>query len=331
MKLPRLSLSTCPAFLREHQQRHFPCLKDKQWKKFIPIKKAFLYLHITKTKQMKILIGSLLLILSLNGLSQSSAKFYYDEDMHPVSKAKAVIYGKEEMDSGLYKLTCYYKKKKNPLACVVYFSDSTQRLREGRYRFYYEDGIMGTEGSYHNGKKEGLWIDYGKKGQINDSVEYKEGMAVQRTGFYDLENNHQRLVTVDDVANNSLHIIIYDLHGELMSEEKIPQDYSGIYINDDTTCTFTGGAVAWQHYITRAIMSHINDLNDADYGTVLLRFVVDTSGNITDLMPLTMKNSDLAKIAFNAIDSGPKWIPGQHDGKKVKMILIQPVTIANPK
>lgn len=328
--LPRLSLSTCPAFLREYQ-RCFPFLEDQQGKKFIPIKKAFLYLHITKTKQMKFLIGSLLLMLSLHSFSQSSAKFYFDEDLHPAPKKKAVIYGTGEMDSGLYKLTCYYQKKKNPLACVVYFSNSTQRVREGRFRFYYEDGTTGTEGNYRNGKKEGLWIDYNKKGEINDSVEYKDGMAVIRTGFYEMENNHQRLVTVDDVANNLLHITLYNLQGEVISEERIPQDYSGIYINDDTVCTFSGGAVAWQRYISKAIMSHISDLNDADYGTVLMRFVVDTSGNIVDVRPLTMKYSTLAKIAFNAIDGGPKWIPGEHDGKKVKMIRIQPVTIANPK
>jgi hypothetical protein len=38
----------------------------------------------------------------------------------------------------------------------------------------------------------------------------------------------------------------------------------------------------------------------------------------------------LVMIGFNAIDGGPKWIPAQYNGKKVKMILIQPLTIANP-
>lgn len=278
---------------------------------------------------MKIVIFSLLLVVSLNGFCQNSTAFYFDRGMHPAPKSKAVIYGTGKMDSGLYKLTCYYQKRKNPIACVAHFTDSTQRLHEGWFQYYYEDGKTGSEGNYRNGKKEGLWINYDEKGNINDSLEYKDDWAVMRTGFYEIPGSHQKLLTVDDVVNNTFIITLFNPHGEIISEDKIPQDYTGIYINDDTLCSFPGGAGAWQRYITKAIISHMDDLNDGDYGTVLLRFVVDTSGNITDVRPLTMKYSALAKIAFNAIDAGPKWIPGQHNGKNVKMIMIQPVTQMN--
>ena len=63
---------------------------------------------------MKTVFTSLLLVFSFNSFSQSSAKFYFDEAMHPVSKKKAVIYGTGKMDSGFYQLTCYYLKRKNP-------------------------------------------------------------------------------------------------------------------------------------------------------------------------------------------------------------------------
>ena len=33
-----------------------------------------------------------------------------------------------------------------------------------------------------------------------------------------------------------------------------------------------------------------------------------------------MKYSRLAMIAFNALDAGPKWIPAERNGKKVKAI-----------
>jgi hypothetical protein len=292
--------------------------------------KAFLYLHLTKTKQMKILIGSLLLMFSIHGFSQSPAKFYFDKNMRPAPKKEAVIYGTGTMDSGLYQLTCYYQKKKHPLACVAYFKDSTQQLREGQYRFYFENGTIGTEGNYRNGKKEGLWIDYHENGTVADSAEYKNGWVVFRTGFYEVPGKKQRLVTIDDVANNKFQITLYATDGEILSQEKIPQDYTGIYFNDDTLCTFPGGPRAWQGYITKAIINHLDDLDERDYGTLLLRFVVDTAGNITDVKPITMQNSTLAKIGYDAMVNGPKWIPGQHDGKNVKMIMIQPVTIQNP-
>lgn len=86
----------------------------------------------------------------------------------------------------------------------------------------------------------------------------------------------------------------------------------------------------WQRYITNALLSHVPDFSDADYGTVLMRLMIDSDRTITDVRPLTMKTSMLAMIGFNAIDGGPKWIPAQYKGKKVKTILIQPLTIANP-
>ncbi len=232
---------------------------------------------------MKIIIASLLIMLSLNGFSQSSAKFYFDKDMHPAPKKKAVIYGTGQMDSGLYKLTCYYLKRKNPLACVAHFNDSTQRVHEGWFQYYYDNGITGTEGNYRNGKKDGLWIHNDNNGKINDSVEYKDGMAVARTGFYDLPANHQKLVTVDDVANNEFYTTLYNAHGEIISKEEIPQDYKGVYFDIDTLCSFQGGPAEWTRYISKAIIKHVDDLSGADYGTVLLRFVVDTAGNITDV------------------------------------------------
>ena len=146
---------------------------------------------------MKTVFTSLLLVVSFNSFSQSSAKFYFDEAMHPVSKKKAVIYGTGKMDSGFYQLTCYYLKRKNPLACIAHFTDSTQTIHEGWFQYYFENGLTGTKGNYHHGKKEGLWIDYDEKGAIRDSVEYHEGMALMRTGFYDLPVNHQKLITVD--------------------------------------------------------------------------------------------------------------------------------------
>jgi hypothetical protein len=157
------------------------------------------------------------------------------------------------------------------------------------------------------------------------------GMALMRTGFYDLPLHHQKFVTVDDVANNKFYTTLYDANDSVLFREEISEDYTDVYLNDDTLCSFPGGPAAWQHYIYQAISSHIDELSDADYGTVLLRLVVDSAGKITDVRPLNMKTSTLAMIAFNAVSSSPKWIPAQHDGKKARSIKIQPITLKNPK
>ena len=212
---------------------------------------------------------------------------------------------------------------------MVYFKDSTQQVREGRYQFYFENGTTASEGNYYNGEKEGLWIINNKEGFLSDSAQYRNGRAIMFTDIYSLQANHQKIVTVDDVLNNKFYSTLYDGRGNVVSNEEVPQDYAGVYLYCDTACSYQDGPAGWQRYISKAIASHIDDFSDGDYGTVLIRFAVDSDGNITDVRPLTMKTSRLAMIAFNAIDGGPKWIPAVHDGKKVKTIRIQPVTLSN--
>ena len=278
---------------------------------------------------MKIILTSLLLVFFVTGFSQSSTKFYFDGDMHQVSKQKAEISGAGEMDSGLFKLTCYYGKRKHPLAGVAHYTDSTLHVHEGWLRYYYDNGTTKLEGNYRHGEKDGLWVGYNREGKIEDSTEYKNGRATRSTEYYDFFSSHQKLITVDDVTNHEFYTTLIDARGGVISQDHIPEDYSDLYINPDTLATFPGGPSAWNRYVSQAIMKHIEDLSDADYGTVLLRFVVDTSGNVSEVRPLDMKYSKLTMIAFNALDTGPKWIPAIHNGKKVRSIRIQPVTLAN--
>ncbi len=279
---------------------------------------------------MKIILTSLLVFVFAMAYSQSATQYYFDAKMNPVPKKEAVISGTGETDSGLYKLTCYYMKRKHPLACVAHYTDSTQKVHEGRYQYYFENGITSADGNYKNGEKDGLWTGYYQDGKIDDSIEYKNGRTVTAKNFYYLEVEHQILETLDDVANNQFYATTYDLHGVVVSTENIPEDYTGLYLNTDKECSFPGGLHEWSRYISQAITSHITELSESDYGTVLIRFIVDSSGNISDVRPLSKKYSTIAKIAFNAIDAGPKWIPAERNGKKVKTIRIQPVTLQNP-
>jgi antitoxin component YwqK of YwqJK toxin-antitoxin module len=127
---------------------------------------------------MKIILTSLLLILFTSGFSQSSEKFYFDAAMHTASKKEAVIFGTGETDSGLYKLTCYYMKRKHPLACVERFTDSSQQVHAGAFQTYYENGVTSAEGNYRDGEKEGLWKYYYKDGKTSDSIAFKNGRTV---------------------------------------------------------------------------------------------------------------------------------------------------------
>ena len=57
---------------------------------------------------------------------------------------------------------------------------------------------------------------------------------------------------------------------------------------------------------------------------------MNTKGRVSDVEATTMKKSRLAKIAIEAIENGPKWIPAQQNGKYVNAYRLQPVTVTRP-
>ena len=94
--------------------------------------------------------------------------------------------------------------------------------------------------------------------------------------------------------------------------------------------SFPGGPQAWVRYISNAINDNIKKFRRSDYGTCIVRFIVDKKGRISDVEATTMKKSRLAKVAVDAISNGPGWIPAQQNGKFVNAYRLQPVTLEPP-
>ena len=108
------------------------------------------------------------------------------------------------------------------------------------------------------------------------------------------------------------------------------EDPDKIFTKVEIEASFPGGPSAWQRYVTRAIQSQLDEFTESDYGTCVVRFIVDRNGNVSDVQATTMKGSKLAEIAVNAIRKGPKWTPAQQNGRFVNAYRLQPVTLTNP-
>ena len=103
-----------------------------------------------------------------------------------------------------------------------------------------------------------------------------------------------------------------------------------IYDKVEIEATFPGGPSAWSEYISNKLGKTLSDFGDKDYGTCIVRFIVDQNGKISNVEATTMKDSKLAKYTIKAIEKGPDWIPAQKDGKMVKAYRLQPVTLNPP-
>ncbi len=103
-----------------------------------------------------------------------------------------------------------------------------------------------------------------------------------------------------------------------------------IYTKVEKEASFPGGNTAWASYITRAVQGSIDQFTENDFGTCIVKFIVDKDGHVSDVMATTMRGTTLAKVAVNAIEKGPLWIPAQQNGKNVSAFRLQPVTLTNP-
>lgn len=102
------------------------------------------------------------------------------------------------------------------------------------------------------------------------------------------------------------------------------------FIPIEKEAAFPGGEQAWQKYLQKTIQRQLDQFSDKDYGTCILKFQVDATGNVSNVEVTTMQGTKLAEIAINAIRKGPKWIPAMQNGHYVTAYRYQPVTLLNP-
>ncbi len=117
------------------------------------------------------------------------------------------------------------------------------------------------------------------------------------------------------------------VNGKLLIKDTMPDK---VYTKVEVEASFPGGLTAWSKYISRAITDSISKFTKADYGTCVVRFIVDVDGKVSDVVATTMKGTELAKVSINAIKNGPKWIPASQNGHTVAAYRLQPITLQNP-
>ncbi|MGN6265955.1 MAG: N-acetylmuramoyl-L-alanine amidase, partial [Ginsengibacter sp.] len=103
-----------------------------------------------------------------------------------------------------------------------------------------------------------------------------------------------------------------------------------IFTKVEVEASFPGGLQGWSRYISRAITDSISKFSKADFGTCVIRFIVNVDGSVSDVTATTMKGTELANVSIYAIKHGPKWIPASQNGKPVAAYRLQPVTLSNP-
>jgi protein TonB len=115
-----------------------------------------------------------------------------------------------------------------------------------------------------------------------------------------------------------------------------PQDTSKTSLRIDTSVDekafmkveieseFPGGTTAWLQFLQNHLVYPNKAVRKRIEGTVLLQFIVDKDGSISNLQALS-GDPLLVEAAMKAMVQSPKWTPAIQKGRPVKSYKKQPI------
>ena len=229
--------------------------------------------------------------------------------------------------------------------------NNKEQLRNGHFAFYSDSGLKTHEGYYIGGVKDGPWLYfYDRSNAVEREIDYIKGTMVhcRRYAIEDgklLQEQYYTSSLLDSsiaytyYAEGSVKRTVLTISGV---DSPIVQCYG--LSGADTPCVafadtmlgltagekmpvapydITAYMAEHVHYPESSIKTHIQ-------GKVIVRFVVNEDGSITDVQVEDGLSPELDAEAVKVVSAMPKWTPGMRDGKTVKAFFTLPVTFALP-
>lgn len=103
--------------------------------------------------------------------------------------------------------------------------------------------------------------------------------------------------------------------GRQQNEEVLP----------DSLPVFPGGNAACMRFLSRNVVYPPSAVKSRTRGCVLVQFVVEKDGRLTDFKILRSVSPLLDKEALRVLKMMPRWIPGRKNGKAARFLYVFPV------
>ncbi|MBS1596815.1 MAG: energy transducer TonB [Bacteroidetes bacterium] len=241
---------------------------------------------------MKILLTSFFaLLLQFSFAQKEDQLIVCDQDWKPTKIKKAIyLLRVRQPDDSTYERTYY--KIYGPRIKQESFKDEKSTIRNGKFSYYYSDGILDSTGRYINNEQSGTWYYNDHKGHVIREKNYVHGVVVKDTAY-------------------SQHWTEPNQKIELKPGEKESE--------------FPGGAAEWNRYLGKNLHYPDRAVNNEVMGEVRIQFIVDKEGNVIDPEINKSVEYSLDEESLRMIKGADKWEPAMQEGRKVKSYKIQPI------
>ena len=90
---------------------------------------------------------------------------------------------------------------------------------------------------------------------------------------------------------------------------------------------FEGGDAALLKYLRENLKYPDKTKDRGVQGRLVIGFIVEKDGSLTDVKVLRPVDIDLDAEVFRGVKGMPKWIPGRHNGQRVRVRYLLPIHI----
>jgi len=140
-----------------------------------------------------------------------------------------------------------------------------------------------------------------------------------------LEDTKIDVVSQEGIKDQGIAVPVVDQGKAIVVAPKDETNYDQTFTKVEVEASFKGD---WKKYLERNLNASAPVDNGAAAGsyTVIVQFIVDKEGNISEVKALTNHGSGMEEEAVRVIKKGTKWQPAIQNGRQVKAYRKQPIT-----
>jgi hypothetical protein len=114
---------------------------------------------------------------------------------------------------------------------------------------------------------------------------------------------------------------------DTLPENDITDDFR-IFTKVEVEASYPGGENAWRRFLEQNLDATVPVKKKAPAGvyTVIIQFVVDKEGYVSNIIPLTNHGYGMEEEVMRLLKKAPRWRPASQSEKPVKAYRKQPVT-----
>lgn len=139
-----------------------------------------------------------------------------------------------------------------------------------------------------------------------------------------LEDTKIDVVTQEGIKDEGIATPPVDEGKQVVEAPKEPEE-DKVFTKVEIEASYAGD---WGSFLRRTLNSEVPVNNGAPAGQyqVIVQFIVDKEGNISDVRALTNHGYGMEEEAVRAVKKAPKWNPAVQNGRQVKAYRKQPIT-----